>query len=244
MDKVERQYPKTLLELAESRSGEDGVFINKAEAMELGTNEAIVLSMLRNYIAGHAAKRSGKHCVDGQWWNYCSSRKLANEIGFLSHLQIFRAFTSLVERGVLKRRNDLNTHDYDRTYWYNIPGFLTGEVPREWIKSGANGKASQNGSANGKAEGVSIKTMSLLRQGPEEGGVSKSHNGCFKMKQGCFTSETGGVSKRNDDTHVVQDPCIKTLGSKTKEKIKNKKKFRIFQILKTRNRMLEVPTKI
>ena len=197
MDKVERQYPKTLLELAESRSGEDGVFINRAEAKEFGMNKAVILSMLRNYIAGHASKGSIQHLHGKQWWNYCSCRELAGAIGFMTYNQTWRALKRLTEQGVLKRRDDLNKHRYDKTYWYCIPGFLEDEVPGKGIASGASDKETQNG--QGGVIKPNRSSVSLTNGKTYKESISKPN----KVSQ----NQTEAVIKPNDNTHVLQDPC-------------------------------------
>ena len=218
MERVERQFPKTFAECKKVGKQKDMLTVDCDEVKEFGINEALILAYQRRFIYSHAAKRSIRHWHGEQWWNYCSCRKLANEIGCIGKDQIQRALKSLVKRGVLKRRNDLNTHDYDRTYWYCIPGYLADEVPVTKLVPGANGKASQN--RNGKAEGALPNTMYLEGKADTEG-VSHQRDGLSQGRDRGVADMRQGVShQRDDDTHVVQHPFNTTDGKRNKNKKK------------------------
>ena len=216
MNNVKVKNPKSFAECKATAKEANQAMIDFDEAAELGMNmnEAIVFACQKRYIFSHAKIGSVRHYKDGQWWNYCSTRKLVKQIKILSRGDVRGAFKRLVSKGFLKCRNDMNEASYDRTLWYALPGYLTDEVPGKGIESGTNGKARHNGGvprvngkakANGKASGRggSSVTQGVGRQEPR-GGSSVTQ---------------GGGSSVTQQYHIVKDSC-----SSTEEKRKEKKK--------------------
>ena len=161
MNSAEVKHPKSVKECKPVRKGANQAMVVFDEAGKLGLNadEAIVYACQKRYIFSHAQKGSIQHYKDGQWWNYCSSRKLSKKIKIMGKNLICRTLKNLVKKGVLLSRDDMNEASYDRTFWYCIPGYLTDDLPREGTVSGTKKKARHNGgvprangSVNGKAK--------------------------------------------------------------------------------------------
>ena len=223
MDNADRE-PKTFAECRKADKEATQIMVDCDKAIKLGLklNDAFVLAYQKRFIYSHASMGSIRHFKDGQWWNFCSSQKLADKIRLLTYAQVRWSLNSLVEQGVLLRRDDLNEASYDKTYWYCIPGYLTDEVPGKGIASGTNGKARHNGGVprtNGsakrkaKAKGKAlIKTMSLEGSPSDKGGGSPVTDPLLPV-----TEE--GVLPVTDQYHIVQDSYSTAL----EEKIKNRK---------------------
>ena len=218
MNSAEVKHPKSIKECKPVRKGANQAMVVFDEAGKLGLNadEAIVFACQKRYIFSHAQKGSIQHYKDGQWWNYCSSRKLEKKIKIMGKNLICRTLKNLVKKGVLLSRDDMNEASYDRTFWYCIPGYLTDEVPREGTVSGTKKKARHNGGvprANGSVNGKAKQNGKASTKGgvlTTEGVSNGVDMGVPDQVRGAVPEQVrGAVPEQVRQYHRIKESCNK-----------------------------------
>ena len=214
MNSAEVKHPKSVKECKPVRKGANQAMVVFDEAGKLGLNadEAIVYACQKRYIFSHAQKGSIQHYKDGQWWNYCSSRKLSKKIKIMGKNLICRTLKNLVKKGVLLSRDDMNEASYDRTFWYCIPGYLTDDLPREGTVSGTKKKARHNGGvprANGSVNGKAKQNG----KASTKGGVLTTEGVSNGVDMGVPDQVRGAVPEQVRQYHRIKDSCSTVVGT-------------------------------
>lgn len=110
------------------------------DADRFGVNAAIILNLLRGWVAHN--KANGKNERDGRTWTYNSVRAWAKLVPYLSAKQVRTAIDDLIEAGAIVKAN-FNENPHDRTLWYSVADICpTGQIA-EPLPPGANGDAAE-----------------------------------------------------------------------------------------------------
>lgn len=86
-------------------------------AKEYGIPCAILLKHLFYWTEKNRANE--KHCIDGEYWTYCSVKAFNELFPYMSAKTIRNALIKLEDNEIIKS-GCFNTQNYDRTKWYSI----------------------------------------------------------------------------------------------------------------------------
>ena len=108
----------------------------KKVAVDVGLDEAIMLSNIEFWVEKNAANR--KHFHKERYWSYNTVKAFSEIFPFWSGKQIRRILANLITHELLQSDN-FNTKNYDQTLWYTSirPAFLA-YLQTEILKSDAS----------------------------------------------------------------------------------------------------------
>lgn len=110
---------------------ESPLVIDTVLAKAIGLNEAIVLQQVHYWL--EINKKKALNFIDGRYWTYNSIKNWHEEhFSFWTDKTVKRAFTSLVEKGLLITGN-YNKQKMDRTLWYSINRDFYRDFNRDFI---------------------------------------------------------------------------------------------------------------
>jgi len=89
-------------------------------AVAIGLNEAVVLQQVHYWLMTYREAEKQDHYHDGKWWVYNTKAEWAENFPWWSESTIWRALTSLRDKGLLITTSEYNKKGYDRTLWYTI----------------------------------------------------------------------------------------------------------------------------
>ena len=86
-------------------------------AKEYGIPAAILLKHIYYWVEKNRVNE--KHCINGEYWTYCSVKAFGELFPYMSAKVIRNGLTKLEDGGVIKT-GCFNTQVYDRTKWYTL----------------------------------------------------------------------------------------------------------------------------